>query len=188
MVAATLAPVPEAVVAVATLYRGMWRGGVRSDISVAALFVRRYLSGSAIVPFPHPLHRTWRANFPHHALGQNVTLSSTTRRAQAGSGVRARSTSSFSRIARRSLTLRPAHSHGHPIRDRYPKASDISSPPCLLRLRPAGAIAGPGLHPLEQRRLVTAHVDCGHSDAFGAEREVVGLDTSLPAQLPCFRW
>src|SRR4029077_3562576 len=47
-------------------------------------------------------------------------------------------------------------------RDRYPKASDTSSPPCLLRLLPAGAIAGRGLHPLEKRRLVTAHVDSGH--------------------------
>jgi hypothetical protein len=31
----------------------------------------------------------------------------------------------------------------------YPKASDISSPPCLLRLLPAGAVAGWDLHPLE---------------------------------------
>jgi hypothetical protein len=49
------------------------------------------------------------------------------------------------------------------IRDRYPGASDISSPPCLPRLLPAGAIAGWGLHPLEKRRLVTAHVASGHS-------------------------
>src|ERR1700681_4733564 len=68
-------------------------------------------------------------------------------------------TSSFSRIARRSLALRPAHSHGHQMRDRYPRASDISSPPCLPRLLPAGALAGRGLHPLEERRLVTAHVE-----------------------------
>src|SRR5947207_16005875 len=47
-------------------------------------------------------------------------------------------------------------------RDRYPKASDTSSPPCLLRSLPAGAVAGWGLHPLEKRRLVTAHVDSGH--------------------------
>src|SRR5262249_37846114 len=32
--------------------------------------------------------------------------------------------------------------------DRYPKASDTSSPPCLLRSLPAGAVAGWGLHPL----------------------------------------
>src|SRR5271154_3678939 len=68
-------------------------------------------------------------------------------------------TSTFSRFARRLLALRPAHSRGHQIRDRYPGASDISSPPCLPRLLPAGAIAGWALHPLEKRRLVTAHVD-----------------------------
>src|SRR5437588_4297646 len=33
--------------------------------------------------------------------------------------------------ARRSLALRPAHSRGHQFVTRYPKASDISSPPCL---------------------------------------------------------
>src|SRR6201993_4507109 len=72
-------------------------------------------------------------------------------------------TSSFSRFARRSLALRPAHSRSHQIRDRYPGASDISSPPCLPRLLPAGALAGRGLHPLEKRRLVTAHVEAGNS-------------------------
>jgi hypothetical protein len=61
------------------------------------------------------------------------------------------------------LALRPAHSHGHLCRDRYPKASDTSSPPCLLRSLPAGAVAGWGLHPLEKRRLVTAHADSGPS-------------------------
>src|SRR5712692_8546231 len=66
-------------------------------------------------------------------------------------------TSTFSRFAQRSLALRPAHSRSHQIRDRYPGASDISSPPCLPRLLPAGAISGRGLHPLEKRRLFTAH-------------------------------
>ena len=67
------------------------------------------------------------------------------------------STSSFSRIAQRSFTLRPAYSRGHQNRDRYPKASDISSPPCLPRLLPARAVAGWDLHPLEKCRLLTAH-------------------------------
>src|SRR5215472_8112698 len=71
-------------------------------------------------------------------------------------------TSTFSRIARRLLALRPAHSRGHQFRDRYPGASDISSPPCLPRLLPAGAVAGRGLHPLDKRRLVTAHVENDH--------------------------
>src|SRR6478672_10805525 len=78
-------------------------------------------------------------------------------------GIGSACTSSFSRIARRSLTLRPAHSRGHQNRDRYPKASDTLSPPCLLRSLPAGAVAGRGLHPLETRRLVTAHVASSHS-------------------------
>jgi hypothetical protein len=56
-------------------------------------------------------------------------------------------TSFFSRFARRSLALRPAHSRSHQIRDRYPEASDISSPPCLLRLLPAGANRRVGLAP-----------------------------------------
>jgi hypothetical protein len=56
-------------------------------------------------------------------------------------------TSSFSRFARRSLALRPAHSRSHQIRDRYPRASDISSPPCLPRLLPAGANRRVGLAP-----------------------------------------
>src|SRR5438477_8885289 len=68
-------------------------------------------------------------------------------------------TSTFSRFARRLLALRPAHSRSHQIRDRYPGASDISSPPCLPRLLPAGEIAGWALHPLDKRRLVTAHVE-----------------------------
>src|ERR1700756_6056522 len=47
------------------------------------------------------------------------------------------------------------------FRDRYPGASDISSPPCLPRLLPRERIAGWALHPLEKRRLVTAHVASG---------------------------
>src|SRR5271163_4869824 len=61
---------------------------------------------------------------------------------------------------------------------RYPKASDISSPPCLLRLLPAGANRRVGLAPTGKRRLITAHTQYGHhlaallpADAFGGERE-----------------
>jgi len=69
---------------------GMWRGGGRLGMSVSAPFVWRCLSGSAIAPFPHPSHRTQRADFPHCALGQDFTPSSTARRVQAGSDARAR--------------------------------------------------------------------------------------------------
>jgi hypothetical protein len=56
----------------------MWRGGVRLNISVAAPFVWRCLSGSTMAPFPHPAHRTGQADFPHPALGQDLTLSRAT--------------------------------------------------------------------------------------------------------------
>ena len=49
--------------------------------------------------------------------------------------------SAFTRIAARTLAPSPIH-------DSYPRASDISSPPCLPRLLPAGAVAGWASHPL----------------------------------------
>src|SRR6202158_5091295 len=57
---------------------GMWRGGCRSNISVAAFFVWRCLTGSAMAPFPHPAHRTGHADLPHPALEQDFTLSRAT--------------------------------------------------------------------------------------------------------------
>jgi hypothetical protein len=53
----------------------VWRGDVRLSMSVSAPFVWRCLSGSAVAPFPHPAHRTGRADFPHPALGQDLTPS-----------------------------------------------------------------------------------------------------------------
>src|ERR1700730_17049468 len=51
--------------------------------------------------------------------------------------------SAFTRVAACTLARSPY------FVTRYPNASDISSPPCLLRLLPAGAVAGWDLHPLE---------------------------------------
>ena len=59
-----------------TIHQGrveMWRGGCRLNISVAASFDWRCLSGSTMAPFPHPAHRTGQADFPHPALGQDFT-------------------------------------------------------------------------------------------------------------------
>jgi len=53
----------------------MWRGCFRQNISVAASFVWRCLTGSAMTPFPHPAHRTGQADLPHPALGQDFTPS-----------------------------------------------------------------------------------------------------------------
>ena len=42
-------------------------------MSVAASFVWRCLSSSAMTPFPHPAHRTGQADLPRPALGQDFT-------------------------------------------------------------------------------------------------------------------
>src|ERR1700674_2250559 len=63
--------------------------------------------------------------------------------------------SAFTRVAACTLARSPY------FVTRYPKASDTSSPPCLLRLLPAGAVAGWDLHPQESaafpRRTPEAH-------------------------------
>src|SRR5271163_2234269 len=58
----------------------LWSRGVarwfRRSLSVADPFVCRCLTSSAVLPFPHPAHRTGRADLPHPALGQDLTPSS----------------------------------------------------------------------------------------------------------------
>src|SRR5260221_14661415 len=51
----------------------MWRGGCRSNISVAAPFVWRCLSGSTLTSFPHPAHRTGQAD-PLRPVASHVDL------------------------------------------------------------------------------------------------------------------
>jgi len=55
----------------------MWRGSSRFGLSVAASFVWRCPNILALTPFPHPAHRTQRADLPHWALGQDITPSHT---------------------------------------------------------------------------------------------------------------
>ena len=62
----------------------MWRGSVRLSLSVSAPFVWRCLNSRTITPFPHLAHRTGQADFPHPALGQDVTLSPTDHHAPSG--------------------------------------------------------------------------------------------------------
>src|SRR3954454_19373974 len=76
----------------------MWRGGGRPGMSVSAPFVWRCLSGSTMAPFPHPAHRTGHADLSHPALGQDLTPSPTTGRAQVGSDGRARSARRGTRV------------------------------------------------------------------------------------------
>jgi hypothetical protein len=50
----------------------MWRGCCRPNISVAAPFVWRCLTGSTLAPSPHPARQTGHADFPHPAFSRPV--------------------------------------------------------------------------------------------------------------------
>src|SRR5271157_3156722 len=59
----------------ADIVRDVWSRGVARwvtwSLSVADPFVCRCLTSSAMLPFPHPAHRTGRADLPHPALGED---------------------------------------------------------------------------------------------------------------------
>src|SRR5712691_6911193 len=86
-----------------------WQGLVESGCGAVAVG-RTYLlpplsSGGALVVRPWlrfhiPLIEPRLADFPHPALGQDFTPSPTARRAQAGTGVRARSARKGARVDR----------------------------------------------------------------------------------------
>src|SRR5215467_4368084 len=110
-------------------------------------------------------------HYPGAAAGRMVSLGNPVVSAFPERVIGSACASSFSRLARRSLALRPAHSRCHQFVTRIPKASAISSPPQLLRLLPAGAVCRVGLAPTGKRRLVTAHTLSGHfSVAFTLQR------------------
>ena len=50
----------------------VWRGCCRLNISVAAPFVRRCLTGPTLAPSPHPARQTGHADFPHPAFSRPV--------------------------------------------------------------------------------------------------------------------
>ncbi len=63
----------------------VWRGCCRSNVAVAAPFVRRCLIGSTLALSPHPARQTGHADFPHPAFSRPVRPSlSAGRRVAAG--------------------------------------------------------------------------------------------------------
>src|SRR6202044_1962784 len=72
-------------------------------------------------------------------------------------------TSSFSRLARRSLALRPAHSRGHLYVTRYTEGFSHFVPPMTGPVASGWSVRRVGLAPTGKRRLLTAHANSGHS-------------------------
>ena len=101
--------------------------------------------------------------YPGAAAGCNPRSSHPAVAAFPDTAVGSACTSTFSRLAWRSLALRPAHSRGHQlvtaIRRLQPFRYLHDCSDCFRRER----IAGWDLHPLEKRRLFTAHAVSGRS-------------------------
>jgi len=70
-----------------------------------------------------------RRQYPGAAAGRNPRSSHPTVSAFPDTAVGSACTSSFSRLARRSLALRPAHSRCHQFVTRYPKATRVFTQP-----------------------------------------------------------
>jgi hypothetical protein len=171
----------------------MWRGGRRYSLSVAAAFAWRCLNSRTISPFPHPPHRTGHADLPHPARGQELTPSPTKgpsavhpihRTGPCYSGTatgdtallitpvisafpavasRSACATSFSRIAQRSLALRPAHSPSHLVTLYLRGFSHFVTSMTAPIASGWSNIAGWVSHPLGKRRLNTAHATTRHS-------------------------
>jgi hypothetical protein len=70
--------------------------------------------------------------------------------------------SSFSRFARRSLALRPAHSRRHQFVTRYPEGFSHFVTSMTAPVASGWSVRRVGLAPTGKRRLSTAHTQSGH--------------------------
>ena len=86
--------------------------------------------------------------FPDNVVGSTCTLS-------------------FSRIAQRSLALRPAHSRGHLYVTCYTEGFSHFVTSMTAPVASGWSVRRVGLSPTGKRRLLTAHANSGHSGARG---------------------
>ena len=88
-------------------------------------------------------------------------------------------TSSFSRIAQRSLALRPAHSRGHLYVTCYTEGFSHFVTSMTAPVASGWSVRRVGLAPTGERRLVTAHTLSGHS---GSADSAIPLHCSFSSQ------
>jgi len=150
----------------------MWRGGRRSDISASAPFVWWCLSGPTMAPFPHPAHRTGRADFPHPAC-MGLSLS---RYHAIFVGLRIvlfEICSAFTFVAACTLALSP-------IRDTHSEGFSQFATFLAAPVASGWSDCQVGLAPTGKRRLVTAHTHCGHSGQAQADGSMHGRISNMP--------
>ena len=98
--------------------------------------------------------------------------------------------STFSRFARRSLALRPAHSHGHQYVTRLPEGFSHFVTSMTAPVASGWSGCRVGLAPTGKRRLFTAHTQCSPWAAkYRAPLEAVirSRDARRPCEVRCSR-
>ena len=107
-------------------------------------------------------------HYPGAAVGRRLRSSHPAVTAFPENVVGSACTSSFSRLARRSLTLRPAHSRCHQFVARLPEGFRhfVTSMPAPVASGWSGCRVG--LAPTGKRRLLTAHVESSNSQPLAA--------------------
>jgi hypothetical protein len=108
-----------------------------------------------------------RRHYPGAAAGRRRRSSHPAVTAFPDNGVGSACTSSFSRIAQRSLALRPAHSRGHLYVTCYTEGFSHFVTSMTAPVASGWSGCRVGLAPTGKRRLVTAHASSGHCGSGG---------------------
>ena len=106
---------------------------------------------------------TCRRQYPGAATGRRPRSSRPAVSAFPEIAVGSACTSSFSRLARRSLALRPAHSRRHLYVTRYTEGFSHFVTSMTASVASGWSVRRVGLTPTGKRRLLTAHANSGHS-------------------------
>src|ERR1700687_5042728 len=108
---------------------------------------------------------TCRRQYPDAATGRRLRSSHPAVSAFPEIAVGSACTSSFSRLAQRSLALRPAHSRRHLYVTRYTEGFSHFVTSMTAPVASGWSVRRVGLAPTGKRRLLTAHTNSGRSPA-----------------------
>ena len=125
---------------------------------------------------------TCRRQYPGAATGRRFRSSHPAVSAFPDMAVGSACTSSFSRRARRSLALRPAHSRRHLYVTCYTEGFSHFVTSMTAPVASGWSGCRVGLAPTGKRRLVTAHATTGHWSAVRARPELVFASQATGAQ------
>src|SRR5882757_6258005 len=123
---------------------------------------------------------TCRRQYPGAAAGRRRRSSHPAVSAFPDNVVGSACTSSFSRLAQRSLALRPAHSRRHLYVTRYTEGFSHFVTSMTAPVASGWSVRRVGLSPTGKRRLLTAHANTGHSPTAWSDLLCSAWTSTLP--------